>query len=197
MYLLGVIPARGGSVRLPRKNLRRIGPWTLTEWAIAYARRATRLDRYVVCSEDPEIRAHAQAAGAEVWVEPMALAQKPIAAVVGWALAKADQSGAPPDAVIVLQPTTPFRSLQYVELCVSWFKSSEMDSLVTTKHDHPTGEVYASRRATILSGRLLGPQCGELPGGDPLINIDTEWDLVLAERYYLNTRGRWWCDTDT
>ena len=197
MYLLGLIPARGGSVRVSRKNLRKIGPWTLTEWAIEYARRATRLDRYVVCSEDAEIQLVAQRAGAEVWVEPMALAHKPIVEVAAWALAKADRNGTRPDVVVVLQPTTPFRPLQFVELAVSWFKTTDADSLVTVKDGRPTGEFYASRRETILSGRLLGPNCRELSGGEPPINIDTEWDLVQAERYYLTARGRWWCDPDT
>src|SRR3970040_1754148 len=53
--IFAVIPARGGSKRLPRKNLREIGGKTLVAWAIESARAATRLDEIVVSTDDNAI----------------------------------------------------------------------------------------------------------------------------------------------
>ncbi len=55
MRCLGIIPARGGSKRLPRKNLSLLGGRPLVAWAIEAARGAKRLDRLVVSSDDEEV----------------------------------------------------------------------------------------------------------------------------------------------
>ena len=53
--ILGVIPARGGSKGIPRKNLKMIAGKPLIVWSIEAARRSKRLDRFVVSTEDAEI----------------------------------------------------------------------------------------------------------------------------------------------
>ncbi len=68
-----VIPARGGSKGVPRKNLRTIAGKPLIAHTIAAARRSRHLDRIIVSSEDPEIRAVAEEYGVETVVRPAAL----------------------------------------------------------------------------------------------------------------------------
>ena len=64
--ILGVIPARGGSKEIPRKNLLKIGDKTLLELAIDSASESMLLTRTIVSTEDDELAQVARAAGAEV-----------------------------------------------------------------------------------------------------------------------------------
>ena len=64
-YVFAVIPARSGSKRLPRKNLLRLGPLSLLGHAVASAREATTLSRFVVSTDSAEIVEEAQRHGAE------------------------------------------------------------------------------------------------------------------------------------
>src|SRR5262245_46630071 len=73
--VLGIIPARGGSKGVPRKNLRAVGGKPLLGWAIEAALRSRYLDRVVVSSDDAEIRAAAKALGCEALERPAELAR--------------------------------------------------------------------------------------------------------------------------
>jgi len=75
MKVLAVIPARGGSKSIPRKNLVDVAGRPLIAWAIGAAREAKRLDRVIVSTEDEEIAETARKWGAEVpFVRPPELA---------------------------------------------------------------------------------------------------------------------------
>ena len=63
---VAVIPARGGSKRVPRKNVRLLGGRPLVAWAVRTALAATSVDRVVVTTDDDEVAESARAAGAEV-----------------------------------------------------------------------------------------------------------------------------------
>ena len=66
MSLLALIPARGGSKGIPRKNIRTFYGKPLLQWSIDVALRAPSVDRVVVSTDDPEIADIACAGGAEV-----------------------------------------------------------------------------------------------------------------------------------
>ncbi len=63
---VAVIPARGGSKRVPRKNVRPLAGRPLVAWAVGTALAARSIDRVVVSTDDPEVAEAATAAGAEV-----------------------------------------------------------------------------------------------------------------------------------
>lgn len=63
---LAIIPARGGSKRIPRKNIRLFGGKPIISWSIAAARQSGCFDRIIVSTDDPEISEVARAHGAEV-----------------------------------------------------------------------------------------------------------------------------------
>lgn len=71
---LVVIPARGGSKGVPRKNLRRVGGRTLVDRAVTTARAATLVDHVVVSTDDSDVAAEARRAGASVRDRPERLA---------------------------------------------------------------------------------------------------------------------------
>lgn len=120
--VLALVPARGGSAGLPRKNLREVGGRTLLARAIEAGQRAATVDRVVLSSDDAEIIQAAILAGCDVpFLRPAGLANDEARSidVVRHAL-KALPEGY--DLVVLLQPTSPLRSAEDVEaaleLCV-------------------------------------------------------------------------------
>lgn len=109
MSTIALIPARGGSKRLPRKNVLPFHGRPLMVWTIAAAR-DVGCDRVVVTTDDDEIAAVAIAAGAEVVRRPLDLATD-TAPVIGAILHALDGVGATDDdRCILLQPTSPLRT---------------------------------------------------------------------------------------
>lgn len=111
--VVAIIPARGGSKGVPRKNLRRIGGVPLISYAIENGLRAETVGRVIVSSDDDEIREAAIDAGAEApFVRPASLATDNavdlpvILHAVDWL---EHDSGRRPKVVVQLRPTTPLR----------------------------------------------------------------------------------------
>ena len=133
MRILCVIPARGGSKGVPRKNLRPVAGKPLLAWTVEQALAATPAMDVVVSTEDAEIAAVAVECGASVPVlRPAELArdETPTEPVVRHALEVARSSGAPPDAVVLLQAPTPVRLPDSLTRALAQFQSSGVDSLV-------------------------------------------------------------------
>jgi CMP-N,N'-diacetyllegionaminic acid synthase len=130
MRLLGVIPARGGSKGVPRKNLAPLGGRPLIAYTCDAARGSTRLGRTIVSTDDEEIANVARASGAEVpFLRPAELSgdDVPILEVLLHALETVDEA----DAVVLLQPTSPLRTARHVDEAVDLFAASGADSVVS------------------------------------------------------------------
>lgn len=126
--ILGVIPARGGSKGVPRKNIKPIAGKPLIAYSIEAAKMSRLMDRFVVSTEDAEIAAVARQYGAEVLERPAELAtdEADTLDVLMHAV-----SNIPCDTVIVLQPTSPIRRPGLIDECVKQFQESDCDSLAT------------------------------------------------------------------
>lgn len=114
---LALIPARGGSKGIPRKNIRRIAGKPLIAWTIEAALRSNMLDAVVVSTDDAEIADVARQAGAIVpFLRPTALAQDSTPGIdpVLHALDSLPGYG----SVLLLQPTSPLRSTADIDACL-------------------------------------------------------------------------------
>jgi len=132
--VIAVVPARGGSKGVPRKNLARVGGRTLLQRAIETARAAPSVDRVVVSTDDPEIAAAARAAGAEVHDRPAELARdssRVIEALRHLCDHQLDRSGAGNALLVLLEPTCPLRRVEDVESCISLLAAGGCDSTAT------------------------------------------------------------------
>ncbi len=113
MEVLAIIPARGGSKGIPRKNIRPFAGYPLIAWSIAAARQARSVTRLIVSTDDAEIAAVAREYGAEVpFLRPAELAQDqtPDWPVFEHALRwLAEREGYRPEIVVQLRPTSPIR----------------------------------------------------------------------------------------
>jgi len=124
--LLAVIPARGGSKRLPRKNVLALGGKPLIAWTIDAARASGVFETILVSTDDAEIAAAARDAGALVpWLRPPELATDTAtsAAVLQHALAWYEGEGGLAEAVVLLQPTSPFRRAASIRAAVERFRA--------------------------------------------------------------------------
>ena len=185
MIILGVIPARGGSKRLPGKNLRRLAGRTLLEWAIQGAFDSKGLSTFVVSTEDPAIAAEARRFEVTVVDRPKELAQDTTPMVEVFQHVAARWKA---DYYVCLQPTSPFREPSLIDAMIRDVQVSGADSGLTVFDGEPTGEVYVTTPAVLAMGRLLGPSCIDLLRLRQPVNIDTEYDWVLAERWAARRR---------
>lgn len=115
--LLAIVPARGGSKRLPRKNVLPLGGKPLIAWTIDSARESSSFVDVLVSTDDEEIADAAREAGALVpWLRPAELATDTASSadVIAHALAWYERENGRVDAVLLLQPTSPFRSAESI-----------------------------------------------------------------------------------
>lgn len=131
MNIVAIIPARGGSKGIPRKNLKPIAGRPLIEWTIGQALAVPGL-RVIVSTEDAEIAATAATAGAEVVERPAELALDTTATepVVEHVIAQLSARGERPDAVMLLQATSPVRLEGTLERAIAEFVSSGADAML-------------------------------------------------------------------
>ena len=116
--VLALVPARGGSKGLPRKNVLPLCGKPLIAWSIEAARRSRYVDRIIVSSDDQEILDAARGAGAEVpFVRPPALATDE-ASSMDVALHALDAVGQSYDYLVLLQPTSPLRRAEDIDGCL-------------------------------------------------------------------------------
>ena len=117
--VLALIPARGGSKSVPRKNIRNLAGHPLVAYSIATARRSRGVGRVIVSTDDEEIAAVARQYGAETpFLRPPELAadDTPDLPVFVHALAWLEQKqGYRPEIVVHLRPTTPLCAAAQVE----------------------------------------------------------------------------------
>ena len=110
--VLAIIPARGGSKGVPRKNVRGVAGKPLIAWSIDEAKKSGYIDRLVLSSDDAEIIETAKAWGCEVpFVRPAELARDESPGIDPGALPKYD-------IVVLLQATSPLRSMADIDGCI-------------------------------------------------------------------------------
>jgi CMP-N,N'-diacetyllegionaminic acid synthase len=141
MSNLCIIPARGGSRGVPRKNLRVVAGKPLIAWTIRQAVAASRIDRIVVSTDDGEIADVARRYGAEVpFLRPAELATDtaPTEPVLIHVVDELRQSeGYRPKSVVLLQPTCPVRKAGSVDRAIARFEEEQADSLLSVREIHP------------------------------------------------------------
>lgn len=184
-----MIPARGGSKRIPRKNIRDFCGKPLIAWTIEAAK-ASKLDDVLVSTEDKEIANIAISCGAMVTTRPPELATDHAASVDVALHALNAYESSPlaktPDVIFLLQPTSPLRTAEHINAALDEFAKSGKDSLLSLSQFGKTvfalnGCAFLVKRGLLKSGKLTANPCLWLMG-DPMPDIDTEEDWEYAER---------------
>ncbi len=145
MRVLGVVTARSGSKGIPGKNLKPLAGQPLIWHTLQSAAAAAVFDRVIVSTDDQEIAAYSRMHGADVpFMRPADLAQDDtphlpvLQHAVRWLR---DQDAYEPDAVMILQPTSPLRRPDDIREAIRLLKASGADSVLSvsavSSHVHP------------------------------------------------------------
>ncbi|MBI5526045.1 MAG: acylneuraminate cytidylyltransferase family protein [Deltaproteobacteria bacterium] len=163
--MLAVVPARGGSKGIPRKNIAPFLGKPLISWTIEAALESGAAGRLIVSTDDPEIAAVARSLGAEVpFIRPAELAQDatPTAPVVRHALDWVIADGFRPDFVMVLEPTSPARRAFHIREAAQLLRTSGADSVASVSrvphHYVPSKVLTVNGDGTLtgVSGQPIG-----------------------------------------
>jgi CMP-N,N'-diacetyllegionaminic acid synthase len=171
MEIVALVPARGGSKGIPRKNLVPLGGRPLVAWTIDAATGSRRVDRTVVSTDDAEIAELARSVGVAVLDRPSELAadDTPMRAVIDHALGQLGVL----DVVVLLQPTSPLRRAEHIDQAVELLVDSGADSVVSVvevPHRYRPGSLMAL-------------------DGDRLVRLDGEQSATRQEKPVVYARN--------
>lgn len=174
MKVLGVIPARGGSKGVKNKNIKPLAGKPLIAYTIE-ASVGSKLDKVIVSTDSEEIAGVAKEYGAEVpFIRPAELATDSAKAipVIQHALEHLrEREGESYDAVMMLQPTTPFRRTEDIDEAIDTLNRTGADSVISVvdvQGHHPARMKYLSE-----DGQLIDPDFCEAYENQPRQELQT------------------------
>jgi CMP-N,N'-diacetyllegionaminic acid synthase len=161
--VIGLIPARGGSKSIPRKNLVALAGRPLLAFSAEAALGARRLDRVLLSTDDAEIAAVGRALGLETpFVRPAELSGDAagMLPVMRHALDWLSENGPEPIAIVLLQPTSPLRTARHIDDAVELLLTSGAEtvvSVVEVPHQYSPASVMTMHADGRLTPFLAGP----------------------------------------
>jgi len=164
MKVIAVVPARGGSKRVPGKNIRPLAGKPLLAWSIGAARSSKHVTRVVVSTDDPEIAEVAATFGAEPIMRPPEASTEdaPIEAAL-WSVHQAVRGDY--DYMVTLQPTVPLRRQGLIDECIERAVYLDADAVFTARvilrcwlWEETTGHEWAEHMAWARLGSPLQRQ---------------------------------------
>lgn len=179
--VLGLIPARGGSKRVPRKNLKTLAGKPLISWTIEAALKSNCLDDVIVSTEDEEIAEISQSIGAKVpFLRPQELATDKATRneVVKDVLEKINGF----DFIILLQPTSPLRKSAHIDEAFKKLYISNRINCVSVKEQKPSLQ-YIFR-------------LGDEDNLQPLKSISQESRFKVTDRTYILNGAIYICEVN-
>ncbi len=199
---LGIIPARGGSKGIPKKNIKNIAEKPLIAWTIESAKNSKLLDRFVVSTEDEEIAIQSKSFGAEVVERPKELATDDATTL---SVLQHILKIIPAENIVLLQPTSPVRSNGLIDRCIEEFIKCKVDNLGTgfickymeygsyTQRRqelggffYDDGNVYVIKSELIEQGIMFGKKVRKYETSrEENVEIDDVFDFWLAEQILL------------
>mgnify|MGYP000712329321 FL=1 len=203
--IIGIIPARGGSKGIPRKNIKSVFGQPLIYWSIQAAKKSKLIDKFYVSTEDPEIASISSELGALVLKRPDNLSQDD-STTMSVLQHHFQEDLEDTDAIVLLQCTSPYRDEKLIDDCIKKYKDGDYDSLATGFNcnyepwgdsNRPRQEIggffYDDGNVYILSSDLLKKDnpttCGDRPYQYYTHRyhnheIDDDFDLMVSEKIF-------------
>lgn len=222
--ILAIVPARGGSKGISRKNLRKIHGKSLVQRVAETCTQLPWLDAVVISTDDEEIKCEGRKHGLDApFTRPASLSNDSSSGIDVWRHAHRESESNYRevfDISILLEPTSPCRTAKQVTAALDTLLVNEYEAVVTVSPTDPkyhplkqlilsgdllshyqeagknivnrqeldtlfykNGIAYVSYREFLLSIRnIIGPATGALVIDQPVVNIDSQSDLELANR---------------
>tara|TARA_Y100001970_G_scaffold293813_1_gene443426 strand:- start:5393 stop:6091 length:699 start_codon:yes stop_codon:yes gene_type:complete len=136
MRILGLIPARGGSKGIPLKNIKILGDKPLIAYTAESALNSKYLDRIIVSTDSKKIIKQCELLKLDVpFIRPknIALDETPTLSVIKHAFKELEKIGESYDIVCLLQPTSPFRSDNFIDNAIKKYLKEKSDSLLSVR----------------------------------------------------------------
>ncbi|MBT0608454.1 acylneuraminate cytidylyltransferase family protein [Aequorivita echinoideorum] len=215
---IAIIPARGGSKRLPKKNIRELGGKPLIAYSIEYAlENQDIIDQVYVSTDDPDIKNIALQYGATVVDRPQALSGdlEPTVTALKHVLQSIDGKV---ENVILLQPTNPLRPQNLLKDCFSDFENGNYESAMAVSRNHQkfgkivngnfepfnysfgqrsqdleplyfeNGLLYIAKAELILNEKLVGDKNLPFIINHPFAHIDIDTEEDLMQAEFFHSR---------
>ncbi|WP_407377390.1 cytidylyltransferase domain-containing protein [Methanobrevibacter sp.] len=133
MDIISIIPARGGSKGIPRKNIKLLNGKPLIYYSIEASKSCNFISKTFVSTEDDEISEISKKLGSQVIKRPLNLANDKSSSidVIFHVLDYLEDKNSLPEIFVLLQPTSPLRTSKDITNAIELFKSNECDSLVS------------------------------------------------------------------
>lgn len=158
MSVIGLVPARGGSKGIPEKNIALCAGRPLLAYTADAAAKSKLLTRTILSTDSVKIAEVGKKLGLQVPFDRPATHsddQAPMIAVLAHALDWLEKSGETFEAIVLLQPTSPFRTARHIDEAIELFRSSKADTLVSivrVPHSfHPTSVLDRSSDGSVQS----------------------------------------------
>ena len=139
--LLALIAARGGSERLPRKNVLKLAGKSLIVWSIEAGLRSKYVDRVIVSTDDEEIAEISRYYGADVpFMRPIELSRDTTSSmdVIRHSIRTLEKNGDRYEYLLLLQPTSPLRTEHHIDEAVKFLIEKAADGVIgVTETEHP------------------------------------------------------------
>jgi CMP-N-acetylneuraminic acid synthetase len=159
---VAIIPARGGSKGIPKKNIIDVGSKPMLAWSVEASVQSKWISKTIVSSDSDEILTIAKSYGSSILKRPAALAldSSPTEPVIDHVLETLKQSGEKYDYLILLQPTSPLRNSSDIDAAIDYLLSCKATALISV-----TEPVHTPLKAFILNeeGYLKGLYNNEFP----------------------------------
>ena len=128
---IAIILARGGSKRIPKKNIKNFCGKPLILWSIEQAKKTKNINDIWVSSDDKNILSLSKKSGAKIILRPKYLSNNTSSSVDGWlhAINEIEKENEKIDTVIALQPTSPVREVSDLEKGIRKFLRNDYDSM--------------------------------------------------------------------
>ena len=195
---LAVIPARGGSTRLPKKNLKKILGKPLVSWTIEAAKKSKYLDKIIISTDDDEIKKIGNQYKISIHNRRKELSSE-FSLIVDtlFDIIKKNKNF----NIVCLNPTSPIRSKNLIDTCIKKFSENNFDALASginvkfirwptnmkrtqdlKEYFIDNGAVYVYKESLILKKTLLSKNHGVvLVDKSEYVDIDDEFDFRIAE----------------
>jgi CMP-N,N'-diacetyllegionaminic acid synthase len=185
--IIAVITARGGSKRLPGKNIKLLAGKPLIAWTIDTALKSKEVDRVIVSTEDINIAEIAKSYGAEVpFLRPSELAEDNTLSIDVIIHVIKELGLNEDDYILLLQPTSPLRGIEDIKKCIDQIQYNILDAVVSTTEgtEKPNGAIYLNKVSSLVTTRTFYPEGKTTWYAMPIersIDIDTVEQFEQAE----------------
>lgn len=157
MKVLGVIVARGGSKGIPGKNLKKLNGKPLIQYTIDAAKGSKKITDFLISTDGIEIAEYGKSQNVNVpFLRPENLSGDVISPMYAVIHAKEfmETNGKNYDAILMLQPTAPFRMSDDIDGAIDLLNESKADSVISVVD---VGSFHPARMKYLEDGRLIDP----------------------------------------